>query len=106
MPVGSGLHSATLCVSEHVLDVGGKRRIGVDIVPDLASRQAKTHGEAKEVDQLLAGMSDEMRAEDTVGGLIDNDLRPRDGLGIGFRGEPVAHVVGVNVDRKTLLFGG
>src|SRR5216684_5852588 len=106
MPVGSGLHSAVLCVSEHVLDVGGKRRIGVDIVPNLARREAKAHREAKEINQLLASMSDEMRAEDAVGGLIDNDFRPRDGLGIGFGGEPVAHIVGVNVDRKPLLFGG
>ena len=62
-------------MSEHVLDVGGKRRIGVDIVPDLARREAKAHREAKEVDQLLAGVPDEMRAEDEVGGLIDNDFR-------------------------------
>ena len=91
---------------EHVLDVGGKRRIGVDVVADLRGREAKAHREAEQVDQFLAGMPDEMRAEDAVGGLIDDDFRPRDGLGIGFRREPVAHVVGVNVDRKSLLPGG
>src|SRR5712671_3015676 len=103
MPVGSGLHSALLCVSEHVLDVGGKRRIGVDILPDLAGGEAKAHREAKEINQLLASMSDEMRAEDAVGGLIDNDFRPRDGLGIRPRGEPVLHVVAMNLDRVTFL---
>jgi hypothetical protein len=34
-------------VPEHVSDVGGKRRIGVDTVPDLASRDAEPHRQSK-----------------------------------------------------------
>ena len=56
-----------LAVAEHVLDVGGKRRIGVDIFPDLARGDAKAHRQAEDIDQLLPGMPDEMRAEDAVG---------------------------------------
>src|SRR5258708_11233534 len=93
-------------VPDHVLDVGGKRRVGVDIVPYLARSDAKAHGEAEDVDQFLAGMADEMCAEDAVGGAVDDDLRPGDGLGIGFGGKPLLHVVAVDVDRKTLLLGG
>src|SRR5882757_9935277 len=94
-----------LAVAEHVLDVGRKCRIRVDVVPDLAGGEAEAHCEAKEVDQFLTGMADEMRAEDAVSGAVDNDLRPRHRLGIGLGREPVLHVVGVNVDRKALLPG-
>jgi hypothetical protein len=68
-------------VPEHVSDVGGKRRIGVDIVPDLAGHDAEPHRQSKNIDQLLAGMSDEVGAENAIGRLIDDDPRPCDGLG-------------------------
>src|SRR5260221_11959100 len=68
---------------EHVLDVGGEGRIGVDLLLQLARGDAELDGEAKDVDQLLALMADEMRAEDKVRCAIDDDLRPRRGFGIG-----------------------
>ena len=61
------------------------------------------HRKPEDVDQFLACMPDEMRAEDAVGRFVDDDLRPRHGLGIGFRREPAEHVVDVNVDGKALL---
>src|SRR3954467_13649072 len=94
-----------LAVAEHVLDVGGERRIGVNIFPDLARGDAKAHLQSEDIHQLLAGMPDKMGTENAVGRLIDDHLRPRHGFGIGFRGEPVEHVIGVNVDGKTLLPG-
>ena len=94
-----------LTVAEHVLDVGGERRIGVNIFPDLAGCDAEAHRQSENIHELLARMPDEMRAENVVGRLIDDHLRPRDGLGIGFGGEPAEHVVGVNVDGKAFLPG-
>src|SRR3954452_19224533 len=61
-----------LAVPEHVLDVGRKRRIRIDVVADLGGGQAEAHRKAEEVNQLLAGVPDEMRAENAVGGLVDN----------------------------------
>jgi hypothetical protein len=66
-------------------DVGRKRRIGVDVLPDLPGRDAKAHREPEDVDELMAGMADKMRAEDAVARLVDDDLRPRDGFGVGAR---------------------
>src|SRR5258708_4536503 len=57
---------------EHVGDVGRERRIGVDIVLELACGDAEFHREAEHIDQLLTGVSDEMRAENFVRRLVDN----------------------------------
>src|SRR3954471_12304 len=51
--------AAPSAVPEHVLDVGGKRRIRIDVVADLAGGETKTHRKAEQIDQLLAGMADE-----------------------------------------------
>src|SRR5215212_11975773 len=89
--------------SQHVFDVGRKRRIGVDVVLDLSSGDAKPHGEPHYIDELLAGMPDEMCPENTVAGLIHNDLRPGDGLGISSRRKPIVHVIAMNLDANTSL---
>jgi hypothetical protein len=59
MPDGCGFDSAALCVSEHVLDVGGERRIGVDVVHELARGDAEPDRGAEDVDRFLAGMLDD-----------------------------------------------
>src|SRR5438093_1942507 len=66
--------------SQHVLDVCGKRRVGVNVILDLGSGDAKPHRQSKDVDKLLPGMSDEMRAENSVSGLSDDNFRPGDGF--------------------------
>ncbi len=53
--------------ADHVRDIGGKRRIGIDIVPDLAGGDAEAHRQPEDVDKFLAGMPDKMRADNTVG---------------------------------------
>src|SRR5665213_1810145 len=68
--------------SQHVLDVGRKRRVGVDVVLDLAGGDAKAHRQSENVDQLLAGVSDEMRAENAIGRPVDDNFRPRHRLRI------------------------
>src|SRR5260370_19570366 len=92
--------------SQHVLDVGGKRRVGVDGVLGLGSRDAKAHRQPEDSDKFLGGVSDEMRAENTVGGFINDDLRPGHGLRVGSGGKPVVHVVAMNLDREPLLVCG
>src|SRR3954466_12572995 len=100
MPVCCRVHSASLSArsSQHVLDVGGKRRIGVDEVFELTGRDAKAHRQTENVAKLVAGMADEMRAENAVAQAIDNDLRPGDGFSIGTRRKPFEHIVSVNLD--------
>jgi hypothetical protein len=71
MPCVSRNDSVPLCASEHVFDVGGKRRIGVDIVPKLARGDAELDRESEDVDEFLTGMADEMRAEDAVACAFD-----------------------------------
>src|SRR5271169_5403358 len=92
-------NSAALCAvaSQHVFDIGGKRRVGVDSVLDLAGRDAKAHRHSENIVELLAGMTYKMCAENAVCRLIDDDLRPRDSLRIGSGGKPVGHVIGVNL---------
>src|SRR5262249_39381601 len=56
--------------SQHALDV---RRVGwkrVDGLANLAGGDAKFHRESKKVDQLLAGMTHNVRAQDAVAGLV------------------------------------
>ena len=65
---------------EHVLDIGGKCRIGVDLVFQLARGDAELDGEPEDIDQLLSFVADKMRADDTTGRAINNDLRPGDGF--------------------------
>src|SRR5436309_577935 len=62
-------------MSKHVSDVGGERRVGVDILPDLAGGDAKAHRQPKDVHEFLAGVAHEMRAENAIGRLVDDDLR-------------------------------
>src|SRR4051812_25569950 len=66
MPDGCDVDSAALCVREHMLDVGRERRIGVDVVLELARGDAEPDRQAEDVDQLLAGMSDHMRPQDEI----------------------------------------
>src|SRR6266446_4723676 len=99
-------YAARWAASQHVLDVGGKRRVGVDVILDLAGGDAKAHCKPEDVDELLAGMPNEMRAEDAVGCLIDDDFRPRDGLRVGPRRKPAEHVIAMNLNRKALVVCG
>src|SRR6266404_9049574 len=48
--------------SQHVLDVGGKRRVGVDGVLGLGRGDAKAHRQPEDIDKFLTGVPDEMRA--------------------------------------------
>src|SRR5271168_1577739 len=84
--------------AEHVLDVGRKRWISVDVVLELVRGNAELDRKSEDVDQLLAFMTDKMRAEDAIGRSVDDDLRPGRCLGIGFCREPAPHVVDVNLD--------
>ena len=43
-------------VSQHVLDVGRERRIGINILADLRRRDAEAHRKPEDIDRLLAGM--------------------------------------------------
>src|SRR5713101_4817452 len=95
-----------LRASQHVPDVGGKRRVGADGVLDLGSGDAKAHRQPEDIDKFLAGMSDEKGAENSVGGLIDDDFRPGHGLRVGSGGKPVVDVVAVNLDREPILVCG
>ena len=70
-------------MGEHVLDVGGKCRVGVDMILQLARCNAELDGEAKDVDQFLSVVADKMRADDAVGRAINDDLGPRDSFGVG-----------------------
>src|SRR4051794_25648962 len=80
---------------EHMLDVGGKCRIGVDLLPELARSNAELDREPEDVDELLALMPDEMSAENPAGRLVDDDLRPCRRLGVSLGGEPAEHVVDI-----------
>jgi hypothetical protein len=75
-------------VSEHVLDVGRKRWIGVDVVLELMRGDAELDRKSEGVDQLLAFMTDKMRAEDAIGRFVDDDLGPGRRLGMGFGRKP------------------
>ena len=70
-------------MGEHVLDVGGKCRGGVDMILQLARSNAELDGEAKDVDQFLSVVADKMRANDAVGRAINDELGPRDSFGVG-----------------------
>jgi hypothetical protein len=70
-------------MGEHVLDVGGKCRIGVDVIFQLARCNAELDGEAEDIDQFLSVVAHKMRADDAVGRAINDDLGPRDGFGVG-----------------------
>lgn len=48
-------------------------------------------------------MADEMRANDLVGLLLDDDLRPGHGLGEGAGREPAQHVVDLHAGLQPLL---
>ena len=50
-------------------------------------------------------MPDDMGAEDRIGLLIDDHLRPGLGLGIGPRREPVLHVADGHLGLEALLLG-
>ena len=58
-----------------MFDVGGEGGISEHEIAHLGRRDAVLHGKAEDVDQLLAGMADEMRAEDFIRRFIDDDLR-------------------------------
>ena len=72
MPAGSGIDSTALCGvthGKHVLDIGGKRRIGVDVLLELVRGDAELDREPEYVDQLLTLMPDKVRAENAIGRL-------------------------------------
>ena len=89
---------------QHRLDVGREGRIGVDEVADRARLDPVLHGEPENIDQLLAGVADEMGADDGVASLIDDDLRPGDRLGELPRREPIFHVVDLDADFSPFSF--
>ena len=53
-------------MTEHMLDIGSERRIGVDVLAKLARADAELHGKAEDVYKLVTGVSDEMRSENMV----------------------------------------
>jgi hypothetical protein len=91
---------------EHVLDVGSKCRIGVDVLAKLTRSDAKLHCHAEDVDKLVTGMADEMGAENTVAATIHDDLRLGDRFGVSPRRKPVVHVVDMDFGRQALRFRG
>src|SRR5262252_6749172 len=56
---------------KHRSDVGGEGREAVDEVADRAGGDSVFHRQPEEVDQLLAGVAEEVRADDAVGLLVD-----------------------------------
>ena len=91
---------------EHVLDVGSEGRIGVDVLAKLACADAELHCQAEDIYKFVAGVTDEVGAENTVAAAINNDLRPGDCFGVGPGRKPVAHVVDMGFDRQALRFRG
>ena len=85
-------------MGKHVLDIGGKRGIGVNVILELLRSNAELDGEAEDIDEFLAFMPNKMRAKYAVVGSIHDDFRPCDGLGVGPRGKPAEHVVDMNLD--------
>ena len=71
-PVSIARRYAASRVSKHVFDVGGKGWIGVNVVPELACRDAKLDRKPEDVDERLALMSDKMRPEDAIGHSVDH----------------------------------
>ena len=49
------------CMGEHVLDIGGKCRIGVDVIFQLVRCNAELDGEAEDIDRFLSVAADKMR---------------------------------------------
>jgi len=58
------------CMGKHVPDVGGKCRIGVDVIFQLARCNAELDREAEDIDQFLSVVADKMRADEAVGRAI------------------------------------
>jgi len=56
---------------EHVLDVGGKGLVEVDLVAHLTRGDAELDRQSEQFDQFLAFMTDKMRVKDTVGGPVE-----------------------------------
>jgi hypothetical protein len=59
---------------QHRSDVGGEGREAVDEVADLARGDAVFDRQSEDVDQLLAGVAEEMGADDAVGLFVDQYL--------------------------------
>ena len=59
----------------------------------------------RKVDQFFAGMAHNVGAKDAIGRFVDNHFGPGGGLVVGPGGEPIAHVVGVNLDLVAKLLG-
>ena len=74
--------SGQLCVSEHMFDVGRKRRVSVDVLAQLSCSDAEFDRKTEDVDQFLTGMANEVSAQNMFGVLIDDHFRPGNGLGI------------------------
>jgi hypothetical protein len=55
-PVSIARRYAASRVSKHMFDVGGKGWIGIDVVPELACRDAKLDRKPEDVDEHLALM--------------------------------------------------
>src|SRR6516162_5325394 len=62
---------------QYRLDVGREGREAVDEVPDLGCGDAMLDRQCEDVDQLLTGVAEEMRANDAICFLVDEHFRPR-----------------------------
>src|SRR3569832_2410865 len=89
----------------HVPDIGCESRKSVDHLGQLSCRDAALHCKCKDVDQLFAGMADQMSPEDPACRILDDDLRPCHRLRVSPGGEPALHVVQVDVDGETTFPG-
>src|SRR6267142_4513641 len=67
--------------SDHVADVGGPGRIREHRRFQILRRQSLADGQSEDVDHLVDMRPDQVRAQDAVGPLFDEDLEPVGGLG-------------------------
>ncbi len=66
---------------------------------------AVAHGEGEDVDQVLAAVADDVRAEDAAGGAFADHLRPGERLVEGASRQPFVHVVDGDVHVEALFAG-
>jgi hypothetical protein len=90
---------------DHAADVGRKCREGVDEVAELAGIDAVRHRQREEIDELFSCVTHDMRADDLLGLLLDEDLRPCGRLPEGSGREPAEHVVALDLDADAVFLG-
>ena len=87
---GIGRHgSGARALSQHVADVGGAGRIGEHGGAKIGRGEAVADCQTENVDYLVGVRPHEMRAEDEVRVLVDQQLMAVDRLGEAAGGEPV-----------------